>query len=58
MFTKLEQRSCVKIEVARGNFQGLREACGDAALPYHTVARWDKSFREGMDAVQDNLRTG
>ncbi|KAJ4445749.1 hypothetical protein ANN_12434 [Periplaneta americana] len=53
MFTKLEQRSSIKIEVARGRsaqecFQGLREACGDAALPYRTVARWVKAFREGL----------
>ncbi|KAJ4450833.1 hypothetical protein ANN_02264 [Periplaneta americana] len=53
MFTKLEQRSWIKIEVARGRsaqecFQGLREACGDAALPYRTVARWVKAFREGL----------
>ncbi|KAJ4452182.1 hypothetical protein ANN_03700 [Periplaneta americana] len=53
MFTKLEQRSWIKIEVARGRsaqecFQRLREACGDAALPYHTVARWVKAFREGL----------
>ncbi|KAJ4428030.1 hypothetical protein ANN_24044 [Periplaneta americana] len=53
MFTKLEQRSWIKIEVARGRsaqecFQGLREACGDAALPYHIVARWVKAFREGL----------
>ena len=27
-------------------------------LPYRTVARWIKAFREGRDAVQDNLRTG
>ena len=39
-------------------FQELREACGDAALPYSTVARWIKAFREGSDAVQNNLRTG
>ncbi|KAJ4433002.1 hypothetical protein ANN_15259 [Periplaneta americana] len=53
MFTKLEQRSWIKIEVTRGRsaqecFQGLREACGDAALPYRTVARWVKAFREGL----------
>ena len=35
-------------------FQGLREACDDALLPYRTVPR----FREGRDTVQDNLRTG
>ncbi|KAJ4427216.1 hypothetical protein ANN_24833 [Periplaneta americana] len=62
-FTKLEQRSWIKIEVTRGRsaqgcFQGLRKACADAALPYRTVARWVKAFREGRDAVQDNLRTG
>jgi hypothetical protein len=39
MFTKQEQRSWIKIEVARSRsaqncYQGLR----DAALPYHTVA--------------------
>ena len=63
MFTKLEQRSSTKIEVARSRstqecFQGLREVCGDAALPYRTVARWVKAFREGRDTVQDNLHTG
>ena len=62
MFTKLERRSWIKIEVARGRsteecFQGLHEACGDAALPYRIVARWFNAFREGRDAVQDNLRT-
>ena len=39
-------------------FEGLRETCGDAALPHRTVARWVKAFREGWDAVRDNLRTG
>ena len=63
MFTKLEQHSWIKIEVARGRstqecLQGQREACCDAALPYRTVARWVKVFREGRDAVQDNLRAG
>ena len=37
-------------------FQALREACGDAALSYCTVALWVKRFREGWDAVQDDLR--
>ena len=46
------------IEVARGRskqecIQGLYEAFGDAAVPYRTVA-----FREGRDAIQDNLHTG
>ena len=39
-------------------FQTLREACGDAALPYLTVVQWVKAFREGRDAAQDNFRTG
>ena len=63
MFTKLEQRSWIKIEMARGRstqecFQRLREVCDEAALPFRTVARWVKAFRKGRDAVQDNLRTG
>ncbi|KAJ4450854.1 hypothetical protein ANN_02285 [Periplaneta americana] len=40
------------------NLRGLHEAYVDAALPYRTVARWVKAFREGRDAVQDNLHTG
>jgi hypothetical protein len=43
MFMKQEQRSWIKIEDARGRseqncYQGLREAGGDAALTYCTVA--------------------
>ena len=55
MFTKLEQRFWTKIEVARG--RSIQE-CGDAALHYGRVALWVNMFREGRDAVQDNLRTG
>ena len=63
MFTELQQRSWIKIEVARSRstkecFQGLRESCGDAALSYRTEARWVKAFLENTDIVQDNLRTG
>ncbi|PSN36375.1 hypothetical protein C0J52_23866 [Blattella germanica] len=65
MFTKLEELSWIKIEVARGRsrptqecFQGLREACGDVALPYRTVAGWVTAFRVGGDFVNDNPRTG
>ena len=63
MFTKLEQRSWIKIEVARCRstqecFKELRETCGDAVLTYRTVVRWVKAFREGKVAVQDNLHTG
>ena len=62
MFTKLELRSWIKIIVARCRstqkcFQGLREACSDAALPYYTMAWWVKVFWEGRDAVQGNLCT-
>ena len=57
MFTKLEQRSWIKIEVARGRstheyFHGLGEACGDSALSYRTVVRWVKVFWSGQ------IRTG
>ncbi|PNF43745.1 hypothetical protein B7P43_G13766 [Cryptotermes secundus] len=63
MFTKQEQRSWIRIEVARSRsaqncYQGLREARGDAALPYRTVARWVKLFREEKNAIQDNRRSG
>ena len=59
MFSKLEQRSWIKIEVARGKnarecHYGLREACGDDALPYRTVARWVATFRAGRDSVQQH----
>ena len=61
MFTKLEQHSWIKIEVARGRsthdcFQGLREACGTAALLYRTVAQWIKAF--WMPAYRTTLRGG
>ena len=57
MFTKLEQHSCIRIEIARGFntqecFQGLHEACGDAALPYCKVAQWVRAFQEGSDAFR------
>ena len=63
MFEKVVQLFSVKIEVARGRstlecIQRLREAYGHSALPYSTVARWVKAFREGGQAVQDNFRTG
>jgi len=63
MFTKQDLSSCIKIEFARGRsaqtcFEGLREACGDAALPYRRVARWSKFFREGRVTIQDSHRLG
>ena len=61
MFTKLEQRSWIKTELARGRsiqecLQALREACGYAVLPFHTVVGCVKASREDRDVVQDNLR--
>ena len=65
MFTELAQYYWIKVEVARGGrtqecFEGVREACSDAALPYRTVVRWVKALREDQDrdAVQDNFHTG
>ena len=49
MFTKLEQRSWLKLKQAGAkqwkSYWGLDEACGTAALPYRTVARWVQAFR-------------
>ena len=63
MFTKLEKHSWIKIEAARDRstqvcFQGLRESCGDGALPYRTVARLVQAFLEGRDTVQHSLSSG
>ena len=65
MCTKLEKRSWIKTEVAQGRsrqecFQGLREACGDAALLYRIVAHdvLTRSEKAGMPfrttSVQDD----
>ena len=61
MFTKLEQRSWLKIEAGRGKtatecYQGLVEVCGTAALPYRTVARWVQAFRAGRQNATDQPR--
>ena len=42
MFTELEQRSWIKVEVTQcrstqESFQELRETCGDSALSYCTM---------------------
>ena len=63
MFTKLEQRSWLKIEAGRGKtarecYRGLVAVCGTAALPYRTVARWVKAFRAGRQNVTDQPRPG
>ena len=34
------------------------EACGDAALPYRTVARWVRAFKEGHDNVEHMAKPG
>jgi len=63
MFTKLEQRSWLKIEAGRGKtarecYRGLVEVCGTAALPYRTVARWVQAFRAGRQNATDQPRPG
>ena len=63
MISKEDQRSWLKIECARGLnarqcYEGLQEACGEHALPYCTVARWVKAFKEGRPTIlHDNART-
>ena len=61
MFTKLEQRSWIKIEVARDRstqecFHGLREEYGDAVLPYRRVAQ-ERSGKAGCRSGQLLYRT-
>ena len=60
---KEDQRSWFKIECARVRnarqyYEGLQEACGERALPYHTVARWVKAFKEGRQNVTDVPQPG
>ena len=61
MFTKQEQRTWLKIQCDHGHtalqsHEGLVEACGYAALPYRTVARWIRAFNEGHDNVEHMAR--
>lgn len=61
--TKVEQRSYVKIAVLRGRnarecHAELREALGDRALPYRTVARWVEAFKRGRVSTADLHRSG
>ncbi|KAJ4437244.1 hypothetical protein ANN_17379 [Periplaneta americana] len=63
MFSKEEQRSWLKIQRARGRtarqcHQGLQEVCDAAALPYLTVERWVRAFRQGRESVLDMPRSG
>ena len=51
MFTKLEQRSWIKIEVERGRrtqecFQGLHEACGDEVKLLTSLLDADRRWTE------------
>ena len=36
----------------------MRDACGESALPYCTVAWWVKAFRDGRQNVSDMQRPG
>ena len=61
MFSKQEQRIWIKIECTRGRtarhcHQVLQEACGESPLPYRTVARSVKVFKEGRQNVADMRR--
>ena len=66
MFTKLEQCSWIKIEMARGRstqecFEELSEACGDAVFSYRTVGGvLNLSQKAGMSfrttSLQDDPR--
>ena len=59
MLTKLQQRSWIKIEVARcrSTQECLRNCVKHVAMQRCQMARWRKAFRGDRDAVQDNLRT-
>ena len=63
MFTKLEQRSWIKIELTRCRgtqecFQGPRGTCGQVALSKLTVAGWFKgSGKTGMPSGTTPYRT-
>ena len=54
----------MKIECTRGHnarqcYEGLQEACAERAVPYCTVARWVKAFKEENDPpiiLHDNAR--
>ena len=48
--------SWLKIECSRGCnarqcYKELQEACDECALPYRTVARWVKAFKEGRPII-------
>jgi hypothetical protein len=37
--------------------KGLREVCGNRALPYRTVTRWVTAFRQDRDKLEDAARS-
>ena len=58
MISKEDQSSWLKIECARGRnarqyYEGLQKACSEYALPYCTIARWVKAFKEGRQNMTD-----
>ena len=39
-------------------FNEIQALYGDHAVSYRTVARWTKKFKEGVESLEDNPRTG
>lgn len=39
-------------------FNEIQTLYGDQAVSYRTVARWNKKFREGVESLENNPRTG
>ena len=39
-------------------FNEIQALYGDHAVSYRAVARWTKKFREGVESLEDNPRTG
>ena len=49
----------VTLELEQKNiFNEIQALYGDHAISYRTVARWTKKFREGVESLEDNPRTG
>ncbi|KAJ8890292.1 hypothetical protein PR048_009800 [Dryococelus australis] len=61
--TKVEQSAYIEIAVrcgrnARECHAELREALGNLAIPYRTVARWGEAFKQGRESTVDLPRGG
>lgn len=39
-------------------FNEIQALYGEHAVSYRTVARWTKKFRDGVESLEDNPRTG